>query len=245
MSDDRTVDEQSQRADEVMSGGWAAAFIAGEQVDLTPLRAEKRRLADAIRRATETLVSADLPLDEVARAADDLEAVVERFEALPAAEYEGFGEMANAPRAEGFFDRSPILGRANPISPPLVMLRGDEQIVATATFGSAYEGPPGCVHGGWIAASFDEVLGAAQSLSGTGGMTAFLHVNYRSPTPLHTEVRFEGDFERREGRKVFTRGRLLHGDRLCADAEALFIAVDAERFAQMERERRSRPRPQP
>lgn len=233
----------AERAEEIMSGGWAAAFIAGEQVDLTPIRAEKRRLADAIRRATETLVSGDLPVEEVRRAAEDLEAVVERFEALPTAEYEGFGEMSTAPRADGFFDRSPILGRANPIAPPLIMHTGEERIVATATFGSAYEGPPGCVHGGWIAASFDEVLGAAQSLSGTGGMTAFLHVDYRSPTPLQTEVTFVGELDRREGRKVFTRGRLLHGDRLCAEAEALFIAIDPARFAAMEQERQGSPRP--
>ncbi len=188
-------------------------------------------------------MSADLPLDEVTRAANDLEAVVERFEALPEAEYEGFGELATAPHAEGFFDRSPILGRANPVAPPLVMQTGDQRIVATATFGSAYEGPPGCVHGGWIAASFDEVLGAAQSLSGTGGMTAFLHVDYRSPTPLHREVRFVGELDRREGRKVFTRGRLMHGDVLCAEAQALFIAIDPSRFAAMERTRPGPRRP--
>src|SRR5690606_10199960 len=136
------------------------------------------------------------------------------------------------------FDRSPVLGRANPVAPPLTLELHPDRIVATATFGTAYEGPPGCVHGGWIAASFDEVLGAAQSLSGTGGMTAFLHVDYRSPTPLPQSVRFEGALERREGRKVFTRGRLFHGDRLCAEAQALFIAVDPERFAQMAEARR-------
>jgi acyl-coenzyme A thioesterase PaaI-like protein len=237
MPDDEATDDPSSIVEIVSRGGWAASFIAGEQVELTPIRAEKRRLADAIRRATETLVSVDLPIDEVVRAADDLEAVVERFEALPAAEPEGAGEIATAPHA-AFFDRSPILGRANPIAPPLVMESTEERIVATANFGWAYEGPPGCVHGGWIAASFDEVLGAAQSLSGTGGMTAFLHVDYRSPTPLHSEVRFEGYLDRREGRKVFTNGRLLHGDVLCAEAEALFIAFDAGRFAAMEEARR-------
>ncbi len=231
-------DDVASQAEEIVSGGWAAAFVAGEQVELTPLRAEKRRLAAAIRRATETLVGVDLPLDGVRRAADELEQLVERFEALPDAEAEGFSEMSVAPRAEGFFDRSPVLGQANPVAPPLTLELHPDRIVATATFGTAYEGPPGCVHGGWIAASFDEVLGAAQSLSGTGGMTAFLHVDYRSPTPLHQHVRFEGELDRREGRKVFTRGRLLHGDRLCAEAEALFVAVDAGRFAQMAEARR-------
>ena len=34
----------------------------------------------------------------------------------------------------------------------------------TPRFGAAYEGPPGSVHGGIIAAAFDEVLGMTQSL---------------------------------------------------------------------------------
>ena len=54
-------------------------------------------------------------------------------------------------------------------------------MVGTATFGAAYEGPPGCVHGGFVAAAFDEVLGSTQSLSGEPGMTGRLTVNYRSP----------------------------------------------------------------
>ena len=35
----------------------------------------------------------------------------------------------------------------------------DEHVVGHVVFGDAYEGPPGCVHGGFIAAAFDEVLG--------------------------------------------------------------------------------------
>ena len=111
----------------------------------------------------------------------------------PAAPYEGFSEVANSPTVGGFFDHSPVLGAANPLAPPLRLEFASDRIVASATFGAAYEGPPGCVHGGWIAASFDEVLGAAQSLSGSGGMTAYLKVDYRSPTPLHQELRSLAD----------------------------------------------------
>ena len=42
------------------------------------------------------------------------------------------------------------------------------------TFGDAYEGPPGCVHGGFIAASFDEMLGFVAGATGKPGMTARL-----------------------------------------------------------------------
>jgi hypothetical protein len=57
---------------------------------------------------------------------------------------------------------SPFVGSLNPLAPPLIVDMVDETIVATGVFGDQYEGPPGYVHGGVIAAVFDEVLGFAQ-----------------------------------------------------------------------------------
>ncbi|MCZ7629824.1 MAG: hypothetical protein M5U19_12590 [Microthrixaceae bacterium] len=85
-----------------------------------------------------------------------------------------------------FFDQSPLSGLSNPLSPPLVLSYDPADASALrghVNFGTAYEGPPGFVHGGYVAAVFDELLGATQSLSGTQGMTAHLGVDYRSPTP--------------------------------------------------------------
>ena len=97
--------------------------------------------------------------------------------------YEGFAEAANAgadPHA--MFEHSPFIGRANPLAPPMLPARGRRRASRVEVrFGSAYEGPPGCVHGGYIAGAFDELLGATQSLSGNPGMTARLTVNYRTP----------------------------------------------------------------
>jgi acyl-coenzyme A thioesterase PaaI-like protein len=84
-----------------------------------------------------------------------------------------------------------------------------------------------------VAAAFDEVLGMAQSIGGKPGMTGTLTVRYRSPTPLHTDVRFEGRLDRESGRKLFTSGRLWAGDTLCAEAEGLFISVDFAKIAEM------------
>ena len=80
---------------------------------------------------------------------------------------------------------------------------------------------------------FDELLGVAQSVSGKHGMTGRLTIHYRSPTPLHTELRIEGWLERAEGRKIVCRGTLHHGDVLCAESEGLFITVDFERLQKM------------
>ena len=133
---------------------------------------------------------------------------------------------------------SPFVGSLNPLAPPLLVDMVDDSIIATGVFGDQYEGPPGYVHGGVIAAVFDEVLGFAQSLSGRPGMTGRLTIHYRSPTPLHTELRIDGRVDRVDGRKIFTHGRLFHGDTLCAEAEGLFISMDPQRFLDMRASRR-------
>jgi acyl-coenzyme A thioesterase PaaI-like protein len=135
------------------------------------------------------------------------------------------------------FDSSPVIGLGNPVAPPLRLAVVDGHVEGTATFGSAYEGPPGHVHGGIVAAAMDEVLGMTQSLSGSSGMTGTLSIRYRRPTPLHQEVRFFGRVVRVDGRKIYTTGTLTAGDTLCVEAEGLFISVDFERMRQMAAER--------
>ena len=69
--------------------------------------------------------------------------------------------------------RSP--GILNPIAPPVRLEvvdgadGGPPEIRATAWFDYPYEGPPTCVHGGVIAATFDEILGAANMVAGQPG----------------------------------------------------------------------------
>jgi acyl-coenzyme A thioesterase PaaI-like protein len=224
------------------SPGWAARIRDLSQAEPSPRRVALFRVADAIRTVLHRMVQSSAPNEVIEAAAADLEAVAERFNRYTnKSMYEGFAESANAGEPFGFFDHSPMLGRANPLAPPIdLWLEGGDdgdRMVGTATFGAAYEGPPGCVHGGYVAAAFDEVLGSTQSLSGSPGMTGRLTVSYRSPTPLETELRFTGWLERVEGRKIFTRGELWAGDRLCAEAEGLFISIKAGQFADLKAER--------
>jgi acyl-coenzyme A thioesterase PaaI-like protein len=221
---------------------WAARIRELSEVDPSPRRVALFRVADAIRVVLHRMVQTSAPNEVIEAAASDLEQVAERFSAhTNKSMYEGFAEAANAGAPLGFFDHSPMLGKANPLAPPIRLWLEGERMVGTATFGAAYEGPPGCVHGGYVAAAFDEVLGATQSLSGSPGMTGRLTVHYRSPTPLETALRFTGWLEQVDGRKIFTKGELWAGERLCAEAEGLFISIKAGQFAELkaERDRRS------
>jgi acyl-coenzyme A thioesterase PaaI-like protein len=185
----------------------------------------------------DALVATQAPAEVLARAADALERAVEVFAGYgQALSNEGFMETANSGDPHAFFDRSPVIGRSNPLAPPVEVEIHDGRVIGRAVFGSAYEGPPMCVHGGYVAAAFDEVLGMTQSLSGAPGMTANLTVNYRKPTPLYQELRFEGELVRVEGRKIFTEGRVRRADgEITAEAEGLFISVNLAKFAALQR----------
>jgi acyl-coenzyme A thioesterase PaaI-like protein len=123
---------------------------------------------------------------------------------------------------------SPIVGRRNPVAPPAVFSWEGERVIGTCTYGTRYEGAPGCVHGGFIAAVFDDCLGLAQGHTGQGGMTAYLTVQYRRPHRLNRLIRFEAWVESVGGRKIVCRGNSFDSEtnELLAECEALFITVD-------------------
>ena len=73
-------------------------------------------------------------------------------------------------------------------------------------------------------------LGCANLASEVGGMTGTLTIRYRSPTPVGEELRLEGWVERIEGRKIFARGTIHHGETLTAEAEGVFIQGSMQRF---------------
>lgn len=94
---------------------------------------------------------------------DDIDIAIRHVEkALKSVNAEN-GIPGSAAAESHFTDRSPFYGAMNPLSMPMMMEKDDSfgefgAISGTATFTEPYEGPPGHVHGGYIAAAFDEVL---------------------------------------------------------------------------------------
>jgi acyl-coenzyme A thioesterase PaaI-like protein len=128
------------------------------------------------------------------------------------------------PRSHGdYLPRSPIVGEASPLSPRLDWEEVEGAVVGRGVFGAAYEGPPGFVHGGWIACAFDEMLGIANIAAGHPGMTGRLTIHYRRPTPLFQELRFRAWVERTEGRRIMSRSEVWAGDVLTAEADGIFV----------------------
>lgn len=127
---------------------------------------------------------------------------------------------------------SPVIGSANPVAPPAVFGWDGDRVVGQCTFGARFEGAPGCVHGGFVAAVFDEALGIAQGLTGAPGMTAYLNVQYRKPHRLHRPIRFEAGVASVDGRKIRCTGSSFDAEtgELLAECEALFISIDWEKI---------------
>jgi acyl-coenzyme A thioesterase PaaI-like protein len=194
--------------------------------ELTPADLARVRLAAATRALVHDAFMST-------SSADDIEAAVAAIESAITHVNTPGGINGSAAAESHFSDRSPFYGAMNPISMPMQMGRDDSIgefgcITGTVRFTEPYEGPPGHCHGGFIAGAFDEVLGMAQSLTGRPGMTGNLSVNYRAPTPLHTDIVYRGWVDRVDGRKIFTKGTAHNGDVLCAEAEAIFISMPVE-----------------
>jgi acyl-coenzyme A thioesterase PaaI-like protein len=208
-------------------------------LELTPEREAGFRLAVGVRRIIEELVSHPAPVGDLEEATTLVEQVADLLgRQLGPRGYGSWAESANAGTPYAFFDNSPIIGQANPLAPPADLHIEADRVVGSVVFGSAYEGPPGHCHGGYLAATFDELLGMAQTLSGQSGMTGTLTVRYRRPTPLHQRIDLEAELVKVDGRKVTVAGRSFCEGQLTAESEGIFISLDATRFSELLSSRR-------
>ena len=202
--------------------------------DLDRARAD---LAEEVRAMIREILTTQATPDEVRRVHELVRAGVAALAAGAHGVADGVGEAALIERGRNFLARSPVMGSINPLAMPLAITVIGEGASAAVegrvTFSNAYEGAPGCVHGGFVASTFDEVLGVAQSASGNPGMTVNLTVDYRSPTPIKRELVFRGWCEKVEGRKIFTRGTVHADDTLCAEATGLFVSMRPELFERL------------
>ncbi|WP_020495399.1 PaaI family thioesterase [Sciscionella marina] len=123
--------------------------------------------------------------------------------------------------------RIDLPARGNITLPPYeVEEAGPDGVSAVVTFRPYHLGGNNAAHGGQVAVAFDDLAGMASVMGhGRVSRTAYLTVDYRSITPLDTPLRCRTWVDRIEGRKVFIRGSLHDGQRLCAELDALFIQL--------------------
>jgi acyl-coenzyme A thioesterase PaaI-like protein len=201
----------------------------------TERRAARSTLAQNLRELIGLAIGTAATTEQLSAAAEQVAAIGEILRKAGVPSYRWGGPDPTDPDRHTFSDVSPMFGVANAIAPPMMLERTETGIVGHAVFGDAYEGPPGFVHGGIVAAAFDEVLGMAQLNSGLGGMTGRLTVHYRKPHPLNVRIAFEGTLDRVDGRKILASGKSMNArtGELLADAEAVFISVDFAKMSEL------------
>lgn len=93
------------------------------------------------------------------------------------------------------------------------------------------EGPPGHVHGGYIATMMDEAMGACAWLSGETVLAAKLEVSYRSSVPLNQQHIVKAQITRKEKRRIYIKAELSNAEnKLLCKGTGIFIRIDMSRF---------------
>jgi acyl-coenzyme A thioesterase PaaI-like protein len=209
--------------------------VAGSDGARDATRDAARRVGAELRRLGELLATRDAPAEVVERVAAELHGAAEQLdEQTPRPrwyELEASGPDAARDLSRAYHDEfGPLRGEANPVAPPLrfepaTRPDGAPAVGARARLGPLHEGPPRRVHGGWLAALFDEVLAVVQRDAAINVVTARLSVRYRRPAPVGAELVFVGWIDDEGERRVVARATCHADDELVAEAEAEFVRI--------------------
>lgn len=189
---------------------------AAEAARVTELYAP---LAAAVRELVDATIRTEAAEDVIAKARNDIDAITELLR-----------EQTKPVRVSYRVDGRPLpltnaaIGVCNPIAPPLVVHHdGDGRCWSEFVLGSAYEGPPGLVHGGVSALVLDHMLGeaASEGLS-RARFTGTITVKYLRGTPLGP-LRCDAWIERSDRAKAFAQGTISDAKGVTVEADGIFI----------------------
>jgi acyl-coenzyme A thioesterase PaaI-like protein len=201
-------------------------------------------LAAAVRRLMDAAVLSQVSDDVVTSVTKELDALTDQLVGAGSRDAMPWPDPESMHR--GYRPFSPVIGAANPIAPPLQVRVGeDSSVIGEVTMRPIHEGPPGVVHGGWVASLLDQLLGHANAAAGVGGFTAELTIRYRRPTPYDVPLLLRARTDRVDGRSVYASGEIVVDGHVSAEAKGLFKMPTGERLAQVaadfERRRATRP----
>ena len=118
-----------------------------------------------------------------------------------------------------YLDHAFDIGAFNPCFPEYTFEHLDAETASgRVTFPVVYEGPPGLVHGGFLAVFFDSITQHQSCATRLTGKTRSLTVTFRRPTPILTELQFDIARTQSDG-KVTSTARLLRDDEVLCTGE--------------------------
>lgn len=123
-----------------------------------------------------------------------------------------------------YTDRSPVTGHFNPMAPPVDMAVDGSVVTSSVTLGLAYQGPPGRVHGGWVAMLLDHLMGMSAGQVATSWIfTRSLTVDYALGVPLFEQLDIEAHVAEVDGRKIWVEGSISSGGATLVNARGLWL----------------------
>jgi acyl-coenzyme A thioesterase PaaI-like protein len=184
------------------------------------LQALYEPLTQALRNLIEASIRTGADADTIRNAQAAIEAVTETLER----EQQRPPTMRHAVTGRPVVWGNPAVGMRNAVAPPMTIHQeADGRCWSEFTLGTAYEGPPGLVHGGMCALVLDQLLGEAASEGLTKPLfTGTITLKYLRGTPLGP-LRAEAYIERTDGIKTYARGALSDADGVTVEAEGIFI----------------------
>jgi acyl-coenzyme A thioesterase PaaI-like protein len=102
----------------------------------------------------------------------------------------------------------------------------ESRLFGVITFGPEAEGPPGCAHGGAIAAILDDCMGSAAWAGGHSVVAVSLEVRFVKFVSLGETYDLSAWIERVEGRKVFVASRIHNDGTVHAEGKGLYLVID-------------------
>ena len=217
------IDSESAELDQISMG--SPFFSADVPAPHSGYWAARRTLAEAMRALQEQVLTADISEIAALNLAQRISAETDSLATL--AQFAGV--VANAKRkqhgniAVANHELLAIGGHSHPGAPGLRMWHAGDETHGSVTCGWAFEGPPGHVHGGWVAGILDHFMGIAHMRSGHPGMTGSLDIRYHRPTPLNVELSLRASHEAVSERRTKVIAEVLHEDKVTASAVAMFI----------------------
>ena len=120
-----------------------------------------------------------------------------------------------------------VCGRKNPHGLYVTFYdNGRNEVTATHAIPEAYQGYPGVVHGGIVAALLDEVVARVAMIGDPHHfmMSVKLEVKYRHPVPTETALTAVGRIVKLRGRLGKAVGEIILPDRTVAAEAAMTLA---------------------
>lgn len=113
----------------------------------------------------------------------------------------------------------------------------DGAIRGHVRFGDRAQGPPGCAHGGALAAVLDELMGIAAWRQDLDVVAAELRTSYRRPTPLWTELYLRAWIVSIDGRRAEIASEVTLSDgTVCCKGEGTFVNIGKDKYKEFIKE---------